>query len=462
MSCVAQVLDPRAFVACFDGASKFNGMPTPSIAGAGVVVACPSGEVKCGGLYLGDATNNVAEFTSLVIACQLLVDLGASRAVLVGDYQLAISALNGFCIIRHPTLLHLLWIARCWLASVGSWVAVHVLRSGNVAADRVANEAAMSGRSSVTLRQPLSWAVPRGGPGMLRCKDHDNPALFPPTLTSPPDFPLVLAGQVLPSAADLWFRDTDDFRAGNLHQYADRWSQVCSHTPNGRRVHGWAVEGVRAADFFRPFKGKFMRKSYESDIPPRAEFSNHVLPPALESFVDVKIEEEVRAGAARVWGRVGLVDPPHLVLPIGVEPSKPRKLLDARFLNLWCVDVPFKFEGLPLVPDLSDVSDYAFNVDHSSGYWHVALTQDSWTYFGFRWKEFYYVYTVLSFGWKIAPMIYNSFSGEMVGFSRRLHLRSLYLLDDSLGLSLRGNAVDPLASAHSAVYIFVGLMVGLG
>jgi hypothetical protein len=77
--------------------------------------------------------------------------------------------------------------------------------------------------------------------------------------------------------------------------------------------------------------------------------------------------EEVAAGAARVWGRVGDVDPPHLVLPVGVDPSKPRKLHDARFLNLWLCDCPFKFEGLHLVPDVVSAGDNGLSVDDSSG-----------------------------------------------------------------------------------------------
>ena len=310
LSHAPQVLDPLAFVACFDGASTFNGQSTPSVAGAGVLVACPSGDVRSGGVFLGDETNNVAEFTALVVACQLLVDLGATRAVLVGDSQLVVSALDGSRSIHHPTLLHLLWTARCWLASVGSWVAIHVPRAYNAAADKVANDAALSGHSSVTLRQPLGWAVPRAGPGMVRCAGYDDASMFPPVLSSPPEFPRVLAGQASPSAADLWFRDVADFRAGNLHMFPSRWAQVCSDTPSGRNVRKWASEGVRAADFFRPFRGEFMRVLYDSPSPPRAEFSNHVLPPELEEFVDKKIAEEVRAGAARVWGRVGVDQPP--------------------------------------------------------------------------------------------------------------------------------------------------------
>ena len=79
-----------------------------------------------------------------------------------------------------------------------------------------------------------------------------------------------------------------------------------------------------------------------------------ILSPAHKSFVSTEIQRELRIGAVRRWGDVGNVKPPHLVLPMGVEPSKPRKLNDGRFLNLWCRDSPFEFEGLHMLPALVD------------------------------------------------------------------------------------------------------------
>ena len=128
--------------------------------------------------------------------------------------------------------------------------------------------------------------------------------------------------------------------------------------------------------------------------------------------------------------------PPHLVLPVGVEPSKPRKLNDGRFLNLWCKDSPFEFEGLHMLPALVDKGEYGYNVDDVSGYFHVRLTERSQEFFGFEWDGVYYVYTALNFGWKSAPYIYTCFSGEVAGFLRRLGLRYLFLLDDALGTAI--------------------------
>ena len=43
---------------------------------------------------------------------------------------------------------------------------------------------------------------------------------------------------------------------------------------------------------------------------------------------------ELKKGSLLVWGKVGFVQPPHLVLPITVEPTKPRMCHDERFFEL--------------------------------------------------------------------------------------------------------------------------------
>ena len=49
-------------------------------------------------------------------------------------------------------------------------------------------------------------------------------------------------------------------------------------------------------------------------------------------------------------GVVGDCPPPHLVLPLTVEPTKPRLCHDERFPNLWTRDLPFKLDHLPDLP----------------------------------------------------------------------------------------------------------------
>jgi hypothetical protein len=224
---------------------------------------------------------------------------------------------------------------------------------------------------------------------------------------------------------------------------------------------------VDVYDFFVPFAGEFNGRRYQSPTPPRARFRNHVLSPAHESFVSTEIQRELRIGAVRRWGDVGSVKPPRLVLPVGVEPSKPRKLNDGRFLNLWCKDSPFEFEGLHMLPALVDKGEYGYNGDDVSGYFHVRLTERSQEFFGFEWEGVYYVHTVLNFGWKSAPYVYTCFSGEVAGFLRRLGLRYLFLLDDALGTAIsrpktRRGQPRQFASAGAAAFVVVSLKVSLG
>jgi len=66
-------------------------------------------------------------------------------------------------------------------------------------------------------------------------------------------------------------------------------------------------------DFFTPFNGTFQGKTYCSDLPPRMCLPNSVACHPFKEFSSIN-----------VVGRVGEVEPPHLVMPITVEPNKPR------------------------------------------------------------------------------------------------------------------------------------------
>ena len=54
------------------------------------------------------------------------------------------------------------------------------------------------------------------------------------------------------------------------------------------------------------------------------------------------------------WGEVGKVNPPHLVMPITVEPTKPRMCHDERFLNCWIKDCPFSLDCIKDLPRLEN------------------------------------------------------------------------------------------------------------
>jgi len=121
-----------------DGASRGN----PGLAGAGVVLVAPDGEVrKQHKEFLGQTTNNVAEYRGLLLALKLARSLGIIRIRVYSDSQLLVRQINGFYRVKQPHLLALWQEAQQELQKFESHEVFHVPREMNHQADRLANQA---------------------------------------------------------------------------------------------------------------------------------------------------------------------------------------------------------------------------------------------------------------------------------------------------------------------------------
>ena len=60
-----------------------------------------------------------------------------------------------------------------------------------------------------------------------------------------------------------------------------------------------------------------------------------------------------------------------------------RLVLDLRYVNQFLPEQKFKYEGLNLVPQMFEKGDHFFTFDLKSGYHHVDIHADFWTYLGF-------------------------------------------------------------------------------
>ena len=65
---------------------------------------------------------------------------------------------------------------------------------------------------------------------------------------------------------------------------------------------------------------------------------------------------------------------PHMVLPLRVEPKKPRLIYYARWLNLISRHLPFTMDGVGKVVQCAWIGAYQVTIDHKAGYHHVALS----------------------------------------------------------------------------------------
>ena len=87
--------------------------------------------------------------------------------------------------------------------------------------------------------------------------------------------------------------------------------------------------------FLKHFKGNFKGKHFDSDIPPSILLPNATVCEGYTKFIAKTLAERLKNGSLTLLGKVGECDPPYLVLPLTIEPSKPRLCHDERYLNLW-------------------------------------------------------------------------------------------------------------------------------
>jgi len=199
------------------------------------------------------------------------------------------------------------------------------------------------------------------------------------------DLDPVVQGVQLGNPADLLFRDPSSFRAGELHNHYEQWVRFGTQQ---KEVLGWIRNKVSIFPFFSEFVGSFKGELYHSSRPPSRQFKNNSSCQAFVEFVRATLLERLKTGAVSLVGRVGKCVPPHLVLPLTVEPTKPRLCHDARFLNLWMTDKPFSLDKLSDVPRYVGQNHYQSILDDKSGYDHLFLTPESRSFFGIEWGSF--------------------------------------------------------------------------
>ena len=203
-----------------------------------------------------------------------------------------------------------------------------------------------------------------------------------------PQFVLdVISGRTRADASMLAFRDPDTFVAGNIHACFPAWESIAKIapfklTPNILR---WIQDCVEVREFIQPFKGQYKEESFNSALPPCRIFPNAISCKPFTQFISETVVDRLSSGAISLWGKVGDVPPPYLVMPLTIEPSKPRLCNDNRFLNLWTRDVPFKLDSLAELPRYVFPSSFQSVCDDKSGYDHVLLSPESRQYFGFEW-----------------------------------------------------------------------------
>ena len=121
-----------------DGGSRGN----PGPAAAGIVLSADDGTVLHeAGIYLGKATNNVAEYHGLIAALQAAAKLGAKQVDLFSDSELMVRQMNGQYRVKDAGLRPLFEQASALSSAFKRCTLQHVPRERNTQADELVNRA---------------------------------------------------------------------------------------------------------------------------------------------------------------------------------------------------------------------------------------------------------------------------------------------------------------------------------
>lgn len=121
-----------------DGAARGN----PGPAGSGAALVAPDGTVIAEMTrFLGHATNNVAEYTALIIGLEEAARRGIEHLDIRMDSLLVVQQMKGLWRIKHPGLKPLALQAGALLAGFPSRTIEHIPRELNGIADALANRA---------------------------------------------------------------------------------------------------------------------------------------------------------------------------------------------------------------------------------------------------------------------------------------------------------------------------------
>ncbi len=121
-----------------DGGSRGN----PGPAAIGAVLVSPEGkQVEALASYIGETTNNAAEYQALIAGVEMAIDRGIMRIAIYSDSELIVRQLKGEYKVKNEGLQAFYRQARSALARLEGFELISIPRQSNQEADRLVNRA---------------------------------------------------------------------------------------------------------------------------------------------------------------------------------------------------------------------------------------------------------------------------------------------------------------------------------
>ena len=207
---------------------------------------------------------------------------------------------------------------------------------------------------------------------------------------------------------------------GRLKNHSRFWLQELEPSPFVKEV---IIQGYRIP---------FIR------LPDPVFYKNHKSALEHADFVEEAIRKLLAARCIKQCSEC-----PSVCSPLSVvinARGKKRLVLDLRYVNQFILMSKFKYEGLNVVPQLFSKGDFFITFDLKSGYHHVDIHDDCWSYLGFSWgsgpNKKYFMFKVLPFGLASACYVFTKLLRPLVKRWRSMGLRCIVYIDDGICASM--------------------------
>lgn len=120
-----------------DGASRGN----PGEAGIGCVILLNDNRKIEISEYIGQTTNNVAEYNALIRGLEEALEVGVDEVEIFSDSELLVRQMTGIYKVKNKNLIPLYEKIRQLLSNLKSHKIIHINREDNSMADKLAKEA---------------------------------------------------------------------------------------------------------------------------------------------------------------------------------------------------------------------------------------------------------------------------------------------------------------------------------
>ncbi len=121
-----------------DGGARGN----PGIAGIGILIEDEDGNIiKEISQYIGEQTNNVAEYKALNRGLEVALDLGIKKITCYLDSELVVKQIKGEYKVKNERMIPMYNMTMPLIKKFDSFEIIHIKRELNKKADKLVNEA---------------------------------------------------------------------------------------------------------------------------------------------------------------------------------------------------------------------------------------------------------------------------------------------------------------------------------